>query len=92
MDDLKFGIILLKCSPNGWSPHIKKLHLSNNDSQLCWKNEKGDDLKKINLSDIQRIDYNSTISGGILKHIKKNIEKRRCLVIKYKVKNDNKML
>jgi hypothetical protein len=50
-------------------------------------------LKKINLSSIERIDYNtSTITGGILKHIKKNIEKKRCLVIKYKESNDYKML
>lgn len=52
LDDLKFGIVVLKCSANGWKQHIKKLHLSNNDMQLCWKNLKGDDLKKINILDI----------------------------------------
>jgi hypothetical protein len=44
--------MVLKCSSSGWKAHIKKLFLSNNDSQICWKNEKGDDLKKINISDI----------------------------------------
>jgi len=45
--------------------------LSNNNSQLCWKNEKGDDLKKIDISDIERILYDSgTITEGIMKHIK----------------------
>lgn len=71
---------------------MKKLHLSNNNSQLCWKNQKGDDLKKIDISDIEKILYNSgTITQGIMKHIKM-IEKRRCLVIKYRLKNKTKLL
>lgn len=92
MDDLKSGITLWKCSPNAWNHHVKKLSLSNNDTQLCYRDEKGDNLKKINLSDIDKIDYNiGTVTEGILKHIK-NYKKERCMVIKYKQDNKPKLL
>ena len=67
--------------------------MSNNYSQLCWKNEKGDDLKKIDLLEIEQIVYNSGITTeGIKKHIKVEIDRQKCLVIKYQQKNKTKML
>jgi hypothetical protein len=44
--------MVLKCSTNGWKPHMKKLFLSHNDVEICWKNEEGTDIKKIKIFDI----------------------------------------
>ena len=49
-------------------------------------------MKKIDLSDIEKIEYNtSVVTAGILKHIK-NYKKDRCMVIKYQQENKPKML
>ena len=89
LHELKSGIVLWKCSPNGWNPHEKKLYLAESELQLCYCDIlDAREEKKFFIRDIEEVkEGNEGI--GIIKHFG-NVDVQRCLMITVSISNDNK--
>lgn len=79
-EELKKGIILTKCSENGFWTHEKIVYLSENENEVCSRDVKDKKIKKIKLGTISGVDYKK-FDQGIIKHISK-IEEDKCMVIR----------
>ena len=68
LHELKSGIVLWKCSPNGWNPHEKKLSLAESELELCYCDILDSrEEKKFFIGDITEVIYGKE-GNGIIRH------------------------